>query len=291
MKKRRILLIVIACLVVFVSGDIWASYHVLHVSRYSFTSSKVTGSVSICVISDLHDHSFGKDNAALVEKISLEKPDVILFCGDLLNEDSKDASVAVDAISGLSAVAPVYVSLGNHEVSYMKNHPSQDLAGEYTDAGAVVLEQAFQDMEVNGNVIRLGGMYAYAFGSDDTGNTAASAPSGVKTFLTSFCDTSCLKIMMAHRPDSFVFGDVSSVYDIDLVVSGHDHGGQVVVPFLGGLYGGDQGWFPKYIHGLYQKDLERIFVTSGLSSQKELLPRFNNLPEIAMITINGGSDD
>ena len=97
--------------------------------------------------------------------------------------------------------------------------------------------------------------------------------------------------MMAHRPDSFVFGDVSSVYDIDLVVSGHDHGGQVVVPFLGGLYGGDQGWFPKYIHGLYQKDLERIFVTSGLSSQKELLPRFNNLPEIAMITINGGSDD
>ena len=113
----------------------------------------------------------------------------------------------------------------------------------------------------------------------------------IQQLLTSFCDTSSLKIMMAHRPDSFVFGDVSSVYDIDLVVSGHDHGGQVVVPFLGGLYGGDQGWFPKYIHGLYQKDLERIFVTSGLSSQKELLPRFNNLPEIAMITINGGSDD
>ena len=291
MKKHHIICIVVCCLLIFVLGVIWASYHVLHVSRYSLISSKVSDSISICVISDLHDHSFGHDNSDLVAKVTAEKPDVILFCGDLLNEDSVDASRAVAAITGLSAAAPVYVSLGNHEISYMKNHPFEDLIGEYTDAGAVVLEQEFTDIDIRGSSVRLGGMYAYAFGSDDIGNTAASAPSEIKSFLNSFCNTSSLKIMMAHRPDSFIFGDVSSVYDIDLVVSGHDHGGQVVIPFLGGLYGGDQGWFPKYIHGMYQKDLERIFVTSGLFSQKEILPRFNNLPEIAMITINGGKND
>ena len=69
------------------------------------------------------------------------------------------------------------------------------------------------------------------------------------------------------------------------MVSGHDHGGQVVLPFLGGLYGGDQGWFPEYIHGMYQKDEMKLFITSGLGSHKQTLPRFNNPPEIAVVRI------
>ena len=70
-----------------------------------------------------------------------------------------------------------------------------------------------------------------------------------------------------------------------MVISGHLHGGQIVLPFLGGVYGGDQGWFPTYVHGVYQKDNFRILVTSGLGSSKEKIPRLNNPPEIVVLTI------
>ena len=92
-------------------------------------------------------------------------------------------------------------------------------------------------------------------------------------------------IMRSHRADSCVFGDTRQVWDVDRVVSAHDHGGQVVVPFLGGLSGADQGWFPDYVHGLYQKDKIQLFVTSGLGTNKKVLPRFNNPPEIAVLHI------
>ena len=84
---------------------------------------------------------------------------------------------------------------------------------------------------------------------------------------------------------SFIFGDASQVWDIDLVISAHNHGGQVVLPFAGGLYGGDQGWFPQYVHGLYHKDNLRLFITSGLGTDREKFPRFNNPPEIAVLDV------
>ncbi|WP_455055410.1 metallophosphoesterase [Merdimonas faecis] len=161
-------------------------------------------------------------------------------------------------------------------------HP--ELTGELEAAGAVVLDKTYVDIEVNGNKVRIGGMYDYAFGLNGN-NDASAAPSDTLSFLQEFQDTDSLKIMLAHRPDSFIFGDASKVWNVDLVVSGHNHGGQVVIPFLGGLYGGDQGWFPEYIHGIYQKDKIRMFVTSGLGTHQEKLPRFNNPPEIAVLTI------
>ena len=104
--------------------------------------------------------------------------------------------------------------------------------------------------------------------------------------LDRFQNTDRYKIMLCHRPDSFVFGDASDYWKIDLVISGHDHGGQVVIPFKGGLYGGDQGWFPPYVHGLYRTGRIRLFVTSGLSSEKQKLPRWNNRPEIAVLNVH-----
>ena len=149
----------------------------------------------------------------------------------------------------------------------------------------IVLDEEYKDIEVNGNNIRLGGLYAYAFGSGATENEAALAKPEVKAFLEEFQDTDKLKIMVSHRPDSFIFGDAAKAWGVDLVISGHLHGGQVVIPFLGGVFGGDQGYFPEYVHGMYKKDNMNIFVTSGLGSGHKPLPRFNNIPEIAVIDI------
>ena len=71
-----------------------------------------------------------------------------------------------------------------------------------------------------------------------------------------------------------------------MVVSSHDHGGQVVIPFLGGFYGGDQGYLTEYIHGLYNKDKKKILISSCLGSHKKKLPRFNNVPEVMVVNLS-----
>lgn len=261
----------------------WASSNFLCVNEYEFVTDKTMQEISLVVLSDLHEHEFGNNNEKLVEKVREQNPDLILLDGDFLNEDSETAFVSCRLIKQLVDIAPVYYALGNHELSYIENgHP--ELRQQLQDAGAVVLDKEYVDLEIGGESLRLGGMYDYAFGLN--GNDEASeAPEKVRVFLEEFQNTERLKIMMTHRPDSFIFGDAASYWDVDLVISGHNHGGQVVLPFLGGLYGGDQGWFPEYVHGMYQKDDINLFVTSGLGSNNQILARFNNLPEIAVLRI------
>ena len=103
--------------------------------------------------------------------------------------------------------------------------------------------------------------------------------------LEEYVDTDRYLIMCAHRPESFYPLESTEQWKIDLILSGHLHGGQVILPFLGGLYGGDQGWFPEYVHGMYEKGNFQMFVTSGLGSNRQKLPRFNNPPEVAVLTI------
>ena len=91
--------------------------------------------------------------------------------------------------------------------------------------------------------------------------------------------------MLSHRPESFVLGEASVTWNIDLVLHGHAHGGQVVLPFVGGLWAGDQGFFPTYVHGMYEKDLLSILVTSGLGTNKKAIPRLNNPPEVVVLNL------
>ena len=279
-KKIKIVIVVIILGCAFIGGNIWYSYNNLTVNNYELASDKVRENFRIVVLADLHDHRFGEKNEKLVEKVLEQQPDLVLLDGDFLNRDSEDASVPLDLIRSFDGRVPLYFALGNHEIDYMNaGHPN--LIQEIEALGVPVLEEEYVDLNIKGTPVRLGGMYAYAFSKD--GENVVPEPE--KSFLEDFVDTDALKLMLSHRPDSFVFGDASKLWNIDLVMSGHDHGGQVVVPFLGGLYGGDQGYFPEYIHGMYEKDQMQIFVTSGLGSHVQLLPRFNNPPEIAVIDV------
>ena len=284
MKKwMTVLVFIAAALAVYILASLWISVNYIVVREYTADTGKSDTGFRAVVVSDLHDHRFGGDNEMLAEKIRETEPDIIIMDGDMLNAQSQDASVPIELIGLLKDTAPIYYALGNHELFYMENgHP--DLTEELESAGAAVLDKNYVDIEINGTQVRLGGLYDYAFGLNGN-NDALAAPNDTLGFLQDFQNTDRLKIMLSHRPDSFIFGDASKVWDVDLVISGHNHGGQVVIPFLGGLYGGDQGWFPEYIHGMYQKDNILLFETSGLGSDKQKLPRFNNPPEIAVLTI------
>ena len=283
MKKGKKIFIIIVSVIVLIVGicafELYISANWLKVNHFELESDKIEQPVRAVILSDLHDHDFGD---ALITKVREQKPDLIIMAGDMINKDSDKEDQLLRVISDLNEVAPVYYGLGNHEEEYVKNHT--DFVQHIESAGCTFLDYRYVDLNINGNQIRLGGLYDYPYGMGDC--YAEDASDEIKVFMSDFVNTDHLKLMIAHRPESYVYGNSSEVYNIDMVISGHIHGGQVIVPFKGGLYGGDQGWWPKYYHGLYRKNNINWIITSGLGTSKKKFPRFNNRPEIMILNIN-----
>lgn len=282
-KKFIFLVVLFLLLIMGIRHGLYISSHSVVTNVYKWQTAHFQNPVKLLIVSDLHDDTFGENDQELISKLTKQHPDAILMLGDMLNSYSDHAEHIIDLVKEASEIAPVYYALGNHELSWMESH-EEDLEADLEEAGAVVLNREYCDVVLNGQPFRIGGLYDYAFGlqelevSEETNERVQ-----VYRFLKEFEDTDAFKIMLSHRPDSFIFGDASEVWDIDLVASGHLHGGQVVIPLFGGVYGGDQGLFPEYVHGLYEKDKMQILVTSGLSTNKKAVPRFNNPPEISVL--------
>ena len=278
MNIRKLITVFLVC-ILFIGGicyyGVYISYNKLTENNYTIESKKIDNDINLIIISDLHDNELGENNINLVEKIKSKSPDMVLVVGDMVNDNSYNSNIVVDFLKQISLTIPVYYSLGNTEEDYIKANTS-NLIEELKDINVTVLNNEYKDVKINNTTIRVGGMYDYAFGVENK---------KVYNFLCDFQDTKNYKIMMAHRPDSFIFGDASEVWDIDLVVSGHTHGGQVRLPFMGGLYVGDQGYFPMYDKGLFDLNKIKILISSGLGSGKQKIPRFNNVPEVVNLKI------
>lgn len=282
MKKIvKILFIIIAILFLACLTSIWLSYNWLTVSNFTVTSNKISEPFRIVLISDLHDHHFGKNNEKLAEKIREQSPDLIIIDGDMINADSENADTAVEVVRALKEIAPVYYSYGNHEYAYMEAGHT-DLQAELEEAGAVVLNYQNMDIEIKGNPIRLGGLYEFGF---ETGMQSEEENQRALSYLEKYVDTERYLIMCAHRPDSFDPWDTADDWGIDLVLSGHLHGGQVIIPGIGGLYSQLEGFLPQYDYGQYKLGDSDMIITRGLGSNPKILPRFNNLPEIAVVDV------
>lgn len=282
MKKKfmKLLIIIFICLCLVIGYFIYISYYKVEVTDYEISSAKINNDVNIVMIADVHDHHC-KVKDEIVDRIKQLKPDIILCAGDFIDNESESDKSTIEFLDSLTEIADVYFSLGNHELEYPD---SKELIEDIENTGAKVLDKEYQDIAVNGNKIRIGGMYDYAF-SQETGDIdKETMKSNVYSFLTEMKQTSSFQLMMAHRPDSFIFGNAYK-WDLDLVVSGHYHGGQVILPYVGGLYAPELGWVPEVDYGHYKlKDMDMI-VTRGISSSDEKFPRFNNPPEIVSITL------
>lgn len=281
-KALKVILVILGVLILICLASVWISYNWLTVSDFTVTSGKISEPFRMVLISDLHDHSFGDDNEKLVEKIREQSPDLIIVDGDMINGDSEnDDTAAVELVWSLADIAPVYYSLGNHEYDYIEaGHDG--LQSDLEEAGAVVLNYQSVDIEVKGNPIRLGGLCEYGF---ETGMQSEEDNERVDSYLESYTNTDRYLVMCAHRPESFYPWDYADVWGIDLVLSGHLHGGQVIIPGLGGLYNSLDGFFAEYDYGQYKLGRSDMIITRGLGSNPKLLPRFNNPPEIAVVDV------
>lgn len=278
--------IVFGALLVFITllGKMfYQSNHSLNCIYYRIQTDKKFKSIRILQLTDLHNSIFEEKNQELVDLMVKQSPDLILITGDLLNSNELNTDIATDLISDLSKIAPVYVSLGNHEVEYQQNYGT-DIVQLYADAGAVVLDRQYQDLEVNGQKIRLGGIYGYCLPEKYLETNEADPEECA--FLSDFQNTDLYTILMCHMPACWLLNDGLDEWDVDCIFSGHVHGGQVILPLIGGVYAPDMGWFPGRLQGLYSSsDGSSTMVLSTGLGNTESVPRFNNIPEVVTVDI------
>lgn len=266
LKRAGVLFLALA---VFVFCAFW---HGLVVRRYEVPSGKITGTLRIALLADLHNTIYGNDQDELIAKIKAEKPDIIALCGDI-GDDVIPNEGARLLVSGLQGVAPMFYVTGNHEFWGGQVDAFADMLESY---GVRVLSDGFEALTVGENTINVAGI------NDPEGEGVKSRDelSGIFDAM----DKSRFCLLLAHRPERFA--DYAG-YGFDLALSGHAHGGQVRIPFLlNGLWAPDQGRFPKHAGGLYWHGEMAHVVSRGLSYNPKL-PRVFNPPELCMVTVRG----
>ncbi|MCR5809539.1 MAG: metallophosphoesterase [Clostridiales bacterium] len=265
------------------------------VSNYELRSEKLTESVRVVLISDLHRRKFDETNQLLVDRTAEQEPDIICVCGDMLEHyntaEQKDELVSL--FERLVNIAPVYFAPGNHDYDvycqyagrqnreYVFQGPPSKLRERLEATGAVFLESEYVEAEINGQSIRIGGFYPFAFQTPDETDFSFESR---KTFLEDYCRTDDFKLMISHRPDSYVLDESAMDWEIDLVVCGHTHGGVVRMPFGLGAVWTNEGLFPKHDMGFFSEGNMNMVITSGLDGHGKF-PRVFNPPEIAVVDL------
>lgn len=270
----------ILVIAVFFIVTLYLSKYSLKCTNYIVNTTKIDSKIRIVQLTDLHNSTFGKENKRLITTVREQNPDLVCITGDLLNMNQDNTDIAINLITELSKDYPVFVSLGNHEIGY-PYIDSEELIETFEGAGATVLHYEFQDLEFNGERIRIGGLYGY-----NLPKTNEASRYKESEFLSDFQNTNNYKILLTHMPYGWYHAGSLDYWNVDLVLSGHTHGGQVRIPILGGLYAPDLGWFPGREKGLYySKNKEKIMVLSTGLGSTEIIPRINNIPEVAVVDI------
>ena len=284
MKKKFKILISVGAAVLFFIVLAASLYLVftntgVHVSKITVSSENLPESFDgfkMVQISDLHNAEFGKDNKRLLRKIEKSSPDIIVITGDLIDSDRTDTEVALDFVERALKIAPCYFVGGNHEG---RINAEESLYKELITLGVTILDDTSAEITLNGEKITLYGVHDP---ESLKGETYGYGEIGILEKRLGELDVGeGYSVLLSHRPEGF---DFYCERGFDLVLTGHVHGGQIRIPFIGGLDGPGQGLFPKYDSGLYQSGTTSMVVSRGLGNSSIPI-RINNTPEIIEITL------
>jgi len=278
MKKRNIL--IGAALGTALAGCLFWGNSALMTSEYRIVSSRIPAGFDgfrIAQISDLHNAEFGEGNEKLLSMLAETGPDIIVLTGDLIDSRNLDLSIALSFAEDAVKIAPCYYVTGNHE-SRIEALP--ELLSGLADAGITVLRNEKLLLERNGDAITLLGVDDPAFRSDymvgDSGPVLTAALQELMTEEMGYT------VLLSHRPEWF---HLYRSFGVNLVFSGHAHGGQFRLPFLGGVFAPNQWFFPEYDAGLFTEDDTSMVVSRGLGAS--VIPlRINNRPEILVAELH-----
>lgn len=253
----------------------------LTVTRYTL-ETPLSRPLRLVQLTDLHGRSFGQNNEELVELVRRQEPDLILMTGDMLDKNQEGPEVVCALISRLKEIAPVYYGYGNHESDWEKR-TGMTLAPLLTEAGATVLDFAYTDITVKGQALRIGGCDTYYRYPGMLAKTREEWDAE-QAFADAFEDTQRFKLLLCHIPTVWLDWENRDNFPVDLVLSGHYHGGQIRLPVIGELYAPYVGLFPPYTEGMYAGETAVCILSTGLGSSPGL-PRINNLPQVVAVEL------
>lgn len=265
-RKYGILLILIAVLILFCFYE----NHHLTITEYVIWKENLPQAFAdyrIVQISDLHNAVFGLDNQKLLGKIRELQPDIIALTGDIVDSNHTDVAVALAFCREAVAIAPVYYVTGNHEY-WLSEEEQQRLFQGMEAAGVVILHNEITEISRNGEDILLAGV-------DDKNLADGTLLRMMKDREKGFC------MVLAHEPQYF---SQFAMTDADLVLTGHAHGGQFILPFVGPVVAPDQGLFPEYTQGQHSSGFLDMIISRGLGNS--IIPvRLFNDPEIVLVRL------
>lgn len=278
-KTHLLFYVLITMLLALIVWTIWGNT-ALMVNSITLSGNHIPSEFSgfrIAQISDLHNAEFGEGNSHLLNSLSESKPDMIAITGDLVDAQHTNIDVALSFAEKAVQIAPVYYVTGNHEASLSQY---SELKTGLEAAGVIVLEDNAIQLEHNGGIVTLMGLSDPNFTIKS--NIFDEVPAMISTKLNDLMENKVgYTILLSHRPELF---DTYVSCGVDLVLSGHAHGGQFRLPLIGGLVAPNQGFFPKYDAGLYTNGGTNMVVSRGLGNS--IIPlRFNNRPEIVLVEL------
>ncbi len=280
-KKKKSIVVIAICAAAFSALLIWVIWGNTAVELNTFTvlSDSLPESFDgyrIAHISDLHNAEMGNKNENLLSMLNLTQPDIIAITGDIIDSRNTNIEIALQFAEQAMKIAPCYYVTGNHEARVSEYDAFKE---ELIELGVVVLDDERFEIRQSGETIALLGVDDPSFQTDYLFGDSSSVMRSKLQELTKKEDT--YTVLLSHRPELF---EVYTESKIDLVLSGHAHGGQFRFPFVGGLFAPNQGIFPKYDAGLYTYENTNMIVSRGIGNS--IFPvRFNNRPEVILIEL------
>ena len=283
LKKRLIFYTVFAVLLIaLVVWIVWGNT-ALELNTYTVSGARLPecfDGYRIAHVSDLHNTQMGKNHAKLLALLQEAEPDIIAITGDLIDSRSTNVSIALQFVQEAVKIAPCYYVTGNHEARVTAY---EELKAGMRSAGVVILEDASVEICSEEESITLIGVNDPSLRTDYLFGDAETL---METTLSALHkDSDDFTVLLSHRPELF---DIYASQDIDLVLSGHAHGGQFRLPFVGGVLAPNQGLFPQFDAGLYTAGNTNMIVSRGIGNS--LFPfRVNNKPELLLIVLTSNN--
>lgn len=276
-RKKVIALAVSALFLTAVLIGLFSGNTAIEVNSYTLSYCDLPESFDgfrIAQVSDLHNAQIGHSNEKLLTALRSTDPDLIAITGDFIDSRNTDVSVALKFAEEAVKIAPCYYVTGNHEA---RTPAYSALKSGLLMLGVTVMEDETVTLHSGEDSIVIIGVNDPSMQTDYLfGNSQTVIRSKIENL-----HTNGFTVLLSHRPELF---DTYVECGVRLVLSGHAHGGQFRLPFIGGLFAPNQGFFPKYDAGLYTTDDTKMIVSRGVGNS--IFPlRINNPPEIILIEL------
>ncbi len=272
-KKFRIVVpIFFAFYLAFIVFCLYSNYHLV-TTEYEYKNSEVSTELdgyTIVQVSDLHNQLFGIKYSVLMDGIRKCDPDIIAVTGDVVDISHTNFRLAESFFEEALKIAPVYYISGNHEkwLSGYKKKRYDEFIQNIKTYGVKYIDDETLDM---------GGFTLVGVSDWSLGSTSVNGEDNEHINK----ENDGLVIMLAHEPE---YIDDYSKAGADLVLSGHNHGGQIVIPGKGGLVSSDFEFFPELCNGVHEKNGTTMIISRGLGNS--LFPfRVNNYPELVKVVL------